>query len=479
MFRLQKLFCIFILIINDVAALLTSFLLAYLLRSQLLLSLVPRFKEQESLSLETQLSRGFAYGAVVIILVLFYERLYTQRLSFWEETKFLLKSVSISFIFILVLVFVSRQYIFFSRATIALAWILSLVVFPFFRYFTKKILIAGGLWKKRVVIIGTNEMSRLLVEGMESNRTLGYEIVGFLTDEKKKVGEVFSGYPVLGTISQGKSISELENVKDFIVVLPSYSQEELVEIMEDFDERAETIRMVPNIGSLFTLGVRVENLGDVLALNLNRNLFKPWNILLKVCFEYILIVIFSILILPLVLVLSLLIKLNSKGPVFFVQDRTGKKGRPFRIFKFRSMFVDGDQKLEDYLKENPHVRREWDEFQKIKGFDPRVTKVGKFIRKYSLDEIPQILNVLKGEMSLVGPRPYLPREKEILDKSSAFISRIKPGITGLWQVRGRNLLPFKKRILLDEYYIRNWSLWLDIVILFQTPRVLAKKEGAF
>ncbi len=143
------------------------------------------------------------------------------------------------------------------------------------------------------------------------------------------------------------------------------------------------------------------------------------------------------------------------------------------------MFVDGDQKLEDYLKNNPQIRREWEEFQKIKGFDPRVTGVGKFIRKYSLDEIPQIFNVLRGEMSLVGPRPYLPREREILDKSSTFISKIKPGITGLWQVRGRNLLPFKKRILLDEYYIRNWSLWLDIVILVQTPRVLARKQGAF
>ena len=125
------------------------------------------------------------------------------------------------------------------------------------------------------------------------------------------------------------------------------------------------------------------------------------------------------------------------------------------------------------------MREELNKFQKIKGFDPRVTRVGRFLREYSLDELPQVLNVLKGNMSLVGPRPYLPREKDILDKSGAFISQIRPGLTGLWQVRGRNLLPFKQRILLDEYYIRNWSLWLDLVILFKTPKVLAKREGAF
>ncbi len=477
--RIKKLFSIVILIFSDIAALLASFLMAYFLRSVVLLSIIPRFRYQESLPLDTQLRLGFAYGAVVIILVLFYGGLYTQRFSFWEETKHLLKCVSISFIFILVLVFVSRQYIYFSRATIVLAWLLSLVIFPFFRFAVKKILVRTGLWKKRVIIFGTNDTSRLLAAGIESSRTLGYEIVGFLSEKEQESGKTFCGVDVVGSVSDGKKVSSQMHVRDFIVSLPSFSQEELVKVMEDCDEYADTIRMVPNIGSLITLGVKVENFGDVLALNLNRNLMKPWNILLKHLFEYILIFVFLAVLLPLFMLIAICIKLDSRGPVFFLQDRLGKKGRRFKIIKFRSMYVDGDQKLAEYFTNHPEVKKEWEKFQKIKGYDPRVTKVGKFIRKFSLDEIPQLLNMIKGDMSLVGPRPYLPREIDILKKSYEFISRIKPGLTGLWQVRGRNLLPFKQRIILDEYYIRTWSLWLDIVILLKTPKVLVKREGAF
>ncbi|GAI93282.1 unnamed protein product, partial [marine sediment metagenome] len=125
------------------------------------------------------------------------------------------------------------------------------------------------------------------------------------------------------------------------------------------------------------------------------------------------------------------------------------------------------------------AKNEWKKYLKIKKKDPRVTRVGKFIRKYSLDELPQFINIMKGDMSLVGPRPYMPREIEEIGKSYEIISRVKPGLTGLWQVRGRNILPFKKRLLLDEYYIRNWSLWLDIVILFKTMKVLITREGAY
>jgi len=336
-----------------------------------------------------------------------------------------------------------------------------------------------GFWKKKVLVLGTNNTARLVAQGIEDNKILGYEVVGFLTEEEARVGRSFANKEILGKINEVKKFGLQLGVKDIIIALPSFSQENLIKVIADCDEFAESIRIVPNIGSLFTLGVRAENFGDVLALALNRNLFKPWNILLKHLFEFILIVLMLVLFLPLFLIIALCIKLDSRGPVFFIQKRLGKKGQQFKILKFRSMYMDGDRKLAEYFKQHPDVRKEWEQFQKIKGHDPRVTRVGKFIRKFSLDEIPQLLNVVKGDMSLVGPRPYLPREISILKKSYGFISSIRPGLTGLWQVRGRNLLPFKQRILLDEYYIRNWSLWLDIVILLKTPKVLVKKEGAF
>jgi len=479
MFQLKKIVNVFALVLSDITALFVSFLLAFVLRSMVLLSIIPRFKEQESLSLSVQLKLGFFYGAIIVVFIMLYSRLYTRRLSFWEETRYLLQSVTIAFIFIMVLVFVSRQYLYFSRATIVMAWVAALCIFPLFRLITKKLLVVLGSWKKRVIVLGTDNTAKLVVQGIEDSKVLGYDIVGFLSADQNRVGEMLEGREILGHISDVKTIILQKDVKDIIIAMPSFSQQDLIKLIEDCDELAESIRIVPNIGSLFTMGVRVENFGDVLALNLNRNLMKPWNILLKHLFEYILIFVFLTVLLPFFMLIAICIKLDSRGSVFFLQDRLGKKGRRFKIIKFRSMYIDGDQKLSGYLKNHPEVKKEWEKFQKIKGYDPRVTRVGKFFRKFSLDEIPQLLNMVKGDMSLVGPRPYLPREIDILKQSYEFISRIKPGLTGLWQVRGRNLLSFKQRILLDEYYIRNWSLWLDIVILLKTPKVLIKKEGAF
>jgi undecaprenyl-phosphate galactose phosphotransferase len=143
------------------------------------------------------------------------------------------------------------------------------------------------------------------------------------------------------------------------------------------------------------------------------------------------------------------------------------------------MYVDGDARLEKYFADNAEAKEDWKRFLKIRKNDPRVTRVGRFIRKYSLDELPQLINVLRGEMSLVGPRPYMPRERDEIGKSFPIISRVKPGITGLWQVRGRNILTFKERLTLDEYYIRNWSLWMDIVIFLRTLKVMVTGEGAY
>ena len=477
--RIKKLISILILMTGDLSALFASFLLASFMRTTLLIPFVSRFKTQEPLPLKTQLNLGFIYGAVIIVLVLAFLKLYTKRFSFWDEARILLGGVTISFVLFMVLVFVSRQYIYFSRAVIVLAWLAGLFVFPFFRLVFKKIIVKTGLITKRVLILGTNNTARLVAQGILEDKTMGYEVVGFLAEEESAAADKETGIKIAGTLSMLKKVSQEMDVKDFILVLPSLSQNELVKIIEECDEFAESIRIVPNIGSLFTLGVAVENFGDVMSLSLNRNLVRPWNILLKTIFEYILIVLLSILFLPVFLLLALLIRIDSRGPVLFIQERLGKNGRTFRFIKFRSMYINCDQRLAMYLRKNPDKKEEWEKYQKIKERDPRVTRIGRFIRKFSLDEIPQLINVLKRDMNLVGPRPYLPREKERIGKSYAFISKIKPGITGLWQVRGRNLLPFKERILLDEFYIRNWSLWWDIVILFKTIRVLAKREGAF
>jgi len=481
MAQIKKLLSLMIFVLTDAAAFGFSFLIAYALRSVLLLPLIPNFKAIEPLPLGVLLKNGFAFGLPVVIGVLAYERLYTKRLSFWEEARSLLKSILISYVLIMVLVFVSRSrgYLRFSRAVIILAGLISILVYPLFRLAAKTILARVRLWQKKVIILGTNATARLVAQGIRKNKMLGYDVVGSLTEDSQTPSQDLDGVKVLGKVSELKEVCLNFEVKDVIIALPDYTQDQLIDVLEKCEDFAETIRIIPNIGSLFSLGVAVENLGDVLSLSVARNLVKPWNLLIKAVFEWTLATVLAVLFLPVFLVVAVLIRLDSKGPVIFVQERLGRRGRVFKFFKFRSMYTDGEKRLAKFLEEHPKAREEWDKFHKIKKGDPRVTRVGRFLRKSSLDEIPQLIHVYKGDMSLVGPRPYVPQELGQMGKSYALISRVKPGLTGLWQISGRNLLTFNERLILDEHYIRNWSLWLDITILLRTARALATKEAAF
>ena len=184
------------------------------------------------------------------------------------------------------------------------------------------------------------------------------------------------------------------------------------------------------------------------------------------------------LVLPLIGILGLIIRLETPGPVIYAHERIGRKGRTFKCYKFRTMHRDAEEKLKEILDKNDAVRNEWESTWKLRD-DPRITRVGRFLRKTSLDELPQVFNILKGEMSLVGPRPYLPRERVTIEESIEMICSARPGITGLWQVSGRSNTGYPYRIKLDSWYIMNWSLWLDIAIIFKTVRVVVKMEGAY
>jgi Undecaprenyl-phosphate galactose phosphotransferase WbaP len=474
----RKLGCLLGLIAADVAALLAAVCAAYLLRSQLLTRLI-RF-DQSPLSLQSQISSIFPLGALIIVVMFAFNKLYTRRLTFWQEARGLFKSTALTFILIMTVVFVSRRYTEFSRIVVILTGLLSLALFPVFRLLMKKFLGWIHLWKKRVIILGTGETAELAARGIQKNPVLGYEIAGFLSDRQEDIGRVLvDDIKVIGRINQIAALMPKHNIQDIIVAMPEISTSRLVKLIERSEEYAETIRFIPGLGSLFTMGVEVEDLGDVLGLSVARNLTKPWNIATKRIMEFILALVSFIVLFPLFMVIAVAIRLDSPGPVIFSQERLGMRNRVFRLFKFRSMHIDSDSKLQDHLERNPEVKEEWHRYQKIKNGDPRVTRVGRIVRKYSLDEIPQLLNILRGQMSLVGPRPYLPREIDEIGDSYHIISQVKPGITGLWQVSGRNDLPFKERLFLDEFYIRNWSIWLDVVILFKTIKVLIRQEGAF
>lgn len=185
-----------------------------------------------------------------------------------------------------------------------------------------------------------------------------------------------------------------------------------------------------------------------------------------------------LVLIPLTICIWIANKLSKEdGPVFFTQERIGQNGKIFKMYKFRSMVVGADEKLKHYLEENEEAREEYKKYKKLKN-DPRITKIGKFIRKTSLDEFPQFINVLKGEMSLVGPRPYLPREKEEINGFFKYITSCKPGITGLWQTNGRSDTTFTERLTLDMEYYYNHTLKTDVKLIYKTVENVVKKEGA-
>ena len=477
--KVREIISLILLVLSDVAALLGSFLIAYFIRIQVLPAIIPGPSPQ-ALPLITHLRYGFLYGALIVIFVFISEKLYTKRLSFWDESKHLFKGIILSFILLILIVFISRGYTQYSRPVIITAGLLSLFLFPLFRLGVKKTLVKLNIWKKKILILGTNSAARSVVRGIKMNPTLGYEIIGFLTEEKiTKENKIIDNIQILGEITQFKEMSEKLGVRDIVIVLPGLAQNKLKELVDKCETRFETIRLVPDIGNLFTIGVEIENLGDILSLSVAPKLVRPGNIFIKRLFEFILTLFLVILFLPILLIIALAIKIDSPGSIIFAHERLGRRNKTFKFFKFRSMYVDGDLRLNKFLKENSLAKAEWKKYRKIKQNDPRITRVGKFIRKYSLDELPQLINILKGNMSLVGPRPYMPREIEDIGKSYPIIIRVKPGITGLWQVRGRNILPFEERLILDEYYIRNWSLWLDMVILIKTIKVFFTREGAY
>jgi Undecaprenyl-phosphate galactose phosphotransferase WbaP len=227
-----------------------------------------------------------------------------------------------------------------------------------------------------------------------------------------------------------------------------------------------------------TLHVEGAELGGTLGLAVRQNLLRRRLRLLKSAFDYVVALACLVPAALLGMVIAVLIKATSRGPVLFVQQRIGRDRRRFPMLKFRTMVNDADRVLERALRESPALDREWRTHRKLRN-DPRVTRIGRLLRRTSLDELPQLLNVLRGEMNLVGPRPVVESELRRYGQDADLYCRVRPGITGLWQVSGRNDVAYEERVRLDCWYVRNWSLWLDLDILFRTAWVVMRGRGAY
>ena len=471
----KKALCLFSLIAFDVAALFSALFLAYLIRREFLQYIYPAFRVP-TLPFSTYLV-NYPYFLGLWVIILAYERLYTKRFAVGEEVKRLWKGASVSFLIIMVLTFAAHISMNVSRTVIVLAWALSLSLLPAFRLVVKKILSKAGIWQRNILILGAGRTGGMILGRLKENKNMGYEPVGFLDDDEAKLGRKMGGITVLGKLSEIKGWVKEKKVRDVMIAMPGVSREKLLEVVSICEGVVDEIKIIPDMFGLTTVGVKAEDLDGILLFDMEWGLAKPHNIFIKRVIDIILSSLAIVVLSPLMLFISIKIRRDSEGAVIFGQKRVWKGEATFDFLKFRTMYLNEEERLKRFLKGNPQARKEWEEFAKIKSGDPRVTNFGSWLRRYCLDELPQLIHVFQGEMSLVGPRPYLLREFEKMGGYRKTILKALPGMAGLWQVSGKNELTFEDRLKLEEYYVRNWSLWLDFVILLKTVRVVWRGEG--
>mgnify|MGYP000760496382 FL=1 len=347
------------------------------------------------------------------------------------------------------------------------------------RYLLKRILDERKIFQIHLLIIGAQEEALAFTRSINSDIGMSsYKIVGLISDRIPVKG--LENYPLLGDFKDIEKIIKTTGINNVLIAIPYLEHIKKQEIIHRVQPLVRNICIIPSLSAIPMGGADLETFFDekFMLIRIRNNLARDINKLIKLIFDLIVGLLICIPVIPIIIACAIWVRLDSKGPIFYNAKRIGKNGKEFTCYKFRSMYTNADELLAQYLAENLVAKKEWDEFQKLHDFDPRVTKAGKIMRKTSLDELPQILNVLKGEMSLVGPRPYLPREKEMMGHFYNIIISTVPGITGYWQVNGRSDVTFEGRLKMDDWYIRNWSVWIDIVLLFKTIKAVFFGKGA-
>lgn len=474
---LKRLFQILCLIFIDLTAFYTSLLIAWLLRADVL----PYFMDNLPVFNFSFLHFiSFWWMPVIFISFLSFESLYIRNLPFWDEVRSIAKSVTHAGIVLLAIVTLGKMGDTMSRIVLLNLWVLSLFIFPVFRLWGKKTLYKMGIWREKILIMGAGNAGALVMEGLEREKHMGYDLVGFLDDDREKIGTNVKGKKVYAGIDDFPGLVNDLGISTIIIAIPSLTPEKLSLLTARVQNSIKNTMVIPDLKGIALLNTDLFHLfrEEIFLMHIKNNLKSVTNRFIKRFFDIFISVLAMPLLLPLIGFLGILIRVETPGAAIYAHDRIGKNGRTFRCYKFRTMHRDAEEKLYAMLEDSETLRNEWVDTWKLKD-DPRVTVIGRFLRKSSLDELPQIFNVIRGEMSLVGPRPYLPREEADIRENIQVICSAKPGITGLWQVSGRSNTSYRYRVKLDAWYVMNWSLWLDIAILFKTIRVVLKAEGAY
>lgn len=362
--------------------------------------------------------------------------------------------------------------------------VLAAVLVPTYRVFARILLSRTDWWGIPTIILAAGTSGNDVIDTLKRWPEVGLKPVALLQDEQFMDSDgdgapsfVRKGVPVMGSVHNAPAVAARFHVPCAIAALPRMSHQEQSKVLARYSKFFDHIYVVPELSGLPTFWTASQSSDGLFGYGVRHFALRRGARIAKRLMDIIGGVIALLFATPIIAATALLIKLDSSGSVFYFQHRMGREGRIFKVLKFRTMFLDADKKLQEILRDDPKLRREYEQFHKLQN-DPRVTRVGRVLRRYSLDELPQLWNVLRGDMSLVGPRAYMPGELPKMRGLARAVLQTPPGITGLWQVSGRNELSFDARVDLDVHYIQNWSPWLDLYVLVRTIPVVLTGHGA-
>ncbi len=415
------------------------------------------------------------------VFLLFLElcKTYASNMPFYQLAKRIFYATSYAILAAIFLMYFGKVGNEVSRLLVAFIWFLAYWYILVLRYMVGKMLRHSNMVRIPILIVGAGKTAELVVKAFSDDPGFSYKIIGFI-DDNPISKEIENRYSILGRFEDVEYVVRQTGVQEVLISAPGLESEKLIALINKVQPLVKNVAFIPDLIGTPLGGLKVESLMEerLMVLQVRNNLARPYNRLFKRCFDIAMCALGLVVIVPVLFFVGLAIYIDSPGPIFFAHQRVGRGGKLFPCYKFRSMVVDAEKQLNSYLKEHPEAQAEWNKDFKLKD-DPRITRVGKFLRKTSLDELPQLINVIRGEMSLVGPRPIVEAE---ISRYKEFIHDyylVPPGITGMWQVNGRSDTTYDERVEMDSWYVRNWSVWIDLIYLFKTVKVVFLRKGAY
>ena len=424
---------------------------------------------------------AYVYGAVPLLFLIFLgqSRSYRQMKPVVDTMRDIFQSVFAGWIASIILIYFFKISEYSSRLFIILFGLFVLANVCMIRYCVLKVLKRRNIFYEPIVLIGAGLTAEKLIKFWQEDLGYRYTVVGIIDDHPISE-QLPKNFPILGGFDDARRIIRASKVQTVIIAAPGLDKEKLQALITTIQPHVKNISFVPDLIGTPMTSVEPAILFSekILMLNVRNNLSRPYNRVFKRIFDLTLTIFGGLMISPLLLGIALAVAIDTRGHVIFSHRRVGAAGKKFPCYKFQTMIPNAQEKLEKYLAENPEARREWEETFKLTN-DPRVTKLGNFLRRKSLDELPQLWNVIRGDMSLVGPRPIVQAEVPRYGKNIREYYMVLPGITGMWQVSGRSDTTYPERVAMDTWYVRNWSVWIDIMYLFKTIKAVFQEKGAY